>query len=152
MLAIVAAVGDADNTSDTRGKTLTNSLRESPARVTGVTASMVERTHNLVNLPSGQGSSSVASFQPDRFADRIRRTVNFTLRDGAAEISCCVTFEALQRLSRVSGNVAEIAEQLFDRHRREIEPIALARYAAGDFTDGVVRLDVNDFPRPAIVR
>ncbi len=82
-----------------------------------------------------------------RVADRIRRTVNFTLRDGATEICCSITFEALRRLARKSENVAEIAEQLFDRHREDIEPIALGRYAAGDFAHGVVRLDADDFPR-----
>ncbi len=84
--------------------------------------------------------------------DRIRRTVNFTVRDGTTEISCCITFEALQRLSRVSGNVADIAGQLFERHAQEIEAAALVRYAAGDFTEGVVRLDLRDFPRPVISR
>jgi hypothetical protein len=88
----------------------------------------------------------------DRVADRIRRTVNFTIGDGATEIYCCITFEALQRLARVSGNVAEIAERLFDRHRHEIEPIVLARYAAGDFDEGVIRLDVNDFHPPPRAR
>ncbi len=83
-----------------------------------------------------------------RVADKIRRTVNFTLCDGATEICCTITFEALQRLARVSGNVAEIAEQLFDRHRHDIEAIALGRYAAGDFAHGVVHLDADDFPRP----
>jgi len=81
-----------------------------------------------------------------RVADRIRRTVNFTVRDGAVEVYCCITFEALQRLARVQGDAAEIAEQLFDRHRHDIELIALARYAAGDFTHGVVYLDVSDLP------
>ena len=84
--------------------------------------------------------------------DRIRRTVNFTVSDGVTEISCCITFEALQRLSRVSGNVTDIAGQLFDRHAKEIERVALARYAAGDFKQGVVRLDLCDFPRPVIIR
>ena len=84
--------------------------------------------------------------------DPIRRTVNFTVRDGPTEISCCITFEALQRLSRVSGNIADIAGQLFDRHATEIEPVAIARYAAGDFAHGVVRLDRCDFRRPIILR
>lgn len=81
-----------------------------------------------------------------RVADRIRRTVNFTVRDGATEVDCCITFEALQRLARVKGDAAEIAEQLFDRYRHDIEPIALMRYAAGDFADGVVHLDASDLP------
>jgi hypothetical protein len=84
--------------------------------------------------------------------DRIRRTVNFTVRNGAAEISCCITFEALQRLFRISGNIADIAGQLFDRNANEIEAAAVARYSAGDFSYGVVRLDFGDFPRPVIVR
>lgn len=84
--------------------------------------------------------------------DRIRRTVNFTVLDGTTEISCCITFEALQRLSRVSGNVADIAQHLFDRHIREIEAVAIARYAAGDFAQAMVRLDFDDFPRPVIIR
>lgn len=93
-----------------------------------------------------------ATYRSVTVTDRIRRTVNFTVRDGAAEISCCITFEALQRLSRVSGNVADIAGQLFDRHAREIEAAAVARYSAGDFTQGVVHLDLDDFPRPVIIR
>jgi hypothetical protein len=85
----------------------------------------------------------------DRVADPLRRTVNFKLRAGATEICACVTFEALQRLARVSGDVSEIAEQLFDRYRHTIEAIALARYAAGDFRNGVVGLGVGDFSLPA---
>jgi len=84
-----------------------------------------------------------------RVADRIRRTVNFTVRDGGVEVCGCIIFEALQRLARVQGDAAEIAEQLFDRHRHDIELIALARYAAGDFADGVVHLDASDLPPPA---
>lgn len=98
------------------------------------------------NIETGMVTDSASL---DRVADRLRRTVNFKLRAGATEICACVTFEALQRLARVSGDVAEIAEQLFDRHRHTIEVIALARYAAGDFRDGVVRLGVQDFPWPA---
>jgi hypothetical protein len=74
------------------------------------------------------------------------------LHDGAVEICCCITFEALQRLAQMSGDITEIAEKLFDRHRQDIEPIALARYAAGDFADDVVRLDSSDFPPPANMR
>jgi hypothetical protein len=85
----------------------------------------------------------------DRVADPLRRTVNFKLRAGATEICACVTFEALQRLARVSGDVSEIAEQLFDRYHNTIEAIALARYAAGDFRNGVVGLGVGDFSLPA---
>ena len=76
-----------------------------------------------------------------RVADRIRRTVNFTVPDGAVEVHCCITFEALQRLARVQGDAAEIAEQLFDRHRHDIEWIALMRYRRWRFADGVVYLD-----------
>lgn len=94
----------------------------------------------------------MATYRSVTVTDRIRRTVNFTVRDGAAEIPCCITFEALQQLSRVSGNIADIAGQLFERHAEEIEPVALARYAAGAFTQGVVRLDVSDFPRPVMTR
>ena len=98
------------------------------------------------------GYGCVATYRSVTITDRIRRTVNFTVRDGAAEIPCCITFEALQQLSRVSGNVADIAGQLFERHAKEIEPVALARYAAGALTQGVVRLDVSDFPRPIMTR
>ena len=94
----------------------------------------------------------MATNHSDTVTDRIRRTVNFTVRDGAAEIPCCITFEALQQLSRVSGNIADIAGQLFERHAKEIEPVALARYAAGARTQGVVRLDASDFPRPIMTR
>jgi hypothetical protein len=98
----------------------------------------------LANWGSVPGSLRV-----DRTADPLSRTVQFVLRDGDAEIRCCITFEALQRLARVSGQAAEIAEQLFDRHHRDIELMALTRYAAGDFAGGVVRLDVNDLRLPA---
>jgi hypothetical protein len=57
------------------------------------------------------------------------------------EVHCCITFEALQRLARVQGDAAEIAEQLFDRHRHDIEWIALMRYRRWKFAVGVVYLD-----------
>lgn len=98
------------------------------------------------NIETNMMTSSASM---DRVADPLRRTVNFKLRAGATEICACVTFEALQRLARISGDVAEIAEQIFDRHRHTIEAIALARYAAGDFRNGVVGLGVQDFPLPA---
>lgn len=84
-----------------------------------------------------------------RVADRIRRTVNFTLRYGGVEVCGCITFEALQRLARVQGDASEIAEQLFDRYQHDIEQLALARYAAGDFVDGVIYLDASDL-RPLV--
>ena len=85
----------------------------------------------------------------DRTADRLRRTVNFKLRAGATEIHASVSFEALQQLARISGDLGEIAEQIFDRHRHTIEATALARYAVGDFRNGVIGLGVRDFPPPA---
>jgi hypothetical protein len=42
----------------------------------------------------------------------------------------------------------ERAERLLNRYRHEIERIALARYAAGDFADGVVTIDVDDIGSP----
>lgn len=94
----------------------------------------------------------MATYRSVTVTDRIRRTVNFSVRDGTTEIPCCITFAALQRFSRVSGNLADVAGQLFERHAKEIEAAALARYAAGDFTEGAVRLDVSDFPRPIVTR
>jgi len=85
----------------------------------------------------------------DRVVDRLRWTVNFTLHEGGAEVCGCIMFEALRRLARASRDIEEIADRLFDRHDREIEQAALARYAAGDFADGVVRLDVCDVALPA---
>jgi hypothetical protein len=110
------------------------------------------RTHALSCDCLEKGYGYVATNRSVTVTDRIRRTVNFTVRDGAAEIPCCITFEALQQLSRVSGNVADIAEQLFERHAKEIEPVALARYAADAWTQGVVRLDASDFPRRIMTR
>ena len=96
------------------------------------------------------GTDMVTDFATrGRVGDPLRRTVNFKLRAGGTEICGCVTFEALQRLSRIRGDVTEIAEQIFDRHRLTIEAMALARYAAGDFRNGVVGLDAEDFPLPA---
>jgi len=97
----------------------------------------------------GNWGTTPTSARIDRSVDPLSRIVRFVLRDGDAEIRCCISFEALQRLARVTGQVAEIAEQLFDRHHRDIELIALTRYAAGDFADGVVRIDVNDLRLPA---
>ena len=97
----------------------------------------------------GNRGSTPSTTRIDRTADPLSRTVQFVLRDGDAEIRCCITFEALQRLARVAGQATEIAEQLFDRHHRDIELMALTRYAAGDFAGGVVRIDVNDLRLPA---
>ena len=110
------------------------------------------RTHPLLCDCPEKGYGCLATNHSDTVTDRIRRTVNFTVRDGDAEIPCCITFEALQQLSRVSGNIADIAGQLFERHAKEIEPVALARYAARARTQGVVRLDASDFPRPIMTR
>ncbi len=38
----------------------------------------------------------------------------------------------------------ERAERLLHRYRLDIERIALARYAAGDFTNGVITIDMDD--------
>ena len=71
-------------------------------------------------------------------------TIDFVLREGQAVIPCRISFEALRRQAGARDLSREGAERLLRWHRREIERIALGRYAAGDFTNGIVTIDVDD--------
>jgi hypothetical protein len=75
-------------------------------------------------------------------------TINFVLREGHTEIPCRISFEGLRRQAGVEERSPERAERLLNRYRQEIKRIALARYAAGDFTNGVVAIDVDDIGSP----
>lgn len=78
--------------------------------------------------------------------------LDFLLHEGPANIICRISFEALRRQAGVAELSAERAERLFNWFRPEIERIALARYAAGDFSDGIVTIDANDIGSPATTR
>jgi len=80
----------------------------------------------------------------DRTADGETQSVNFVLRHRHAQIPCRISFGALRRIARVAIERAEIAEQIFDRHRQDIEMLALAAYAAGDFAGGIVAIDEDN--------
>jgi Protein of unknown function (DUF1488) len=71
-------------------------------------------------------------------------TIHFVLREGQTEIPCRISFEALRRQAGTRDLSREGAVRLLRWHRREIERIALARYAAGDFKNGIVTIDVDD--------
>ena len=71
-------------------------------------------------------------------------TIDFVLREGQTEIPCRISFEALRRQAGGHDLSRKGAERFLRWHRREIERIALARYAAGDFTNGIVTIDVDD--------
>jgi len=75
-------------------------------------------------------------------------TINFVLREGQTQIPCRISYEALRRQAGVDELSSERAEELLNWYRQEIEHIALARYAAGDFVDGVVTIDLDDFGSP----
>ena len=80
-------------------------------------------------------------------------TINFVLREGQIEIPCRISYEALRRQAGADEWSSERSEQLLNWYRQEIEHIALARYAAGDFADGVVTIDLDDIdspPEPAL--
>ena len=76
------------------------------------------------------------------------QTIDFVLREGEIEIPCRISFEALRRQAGADVLSAERAERLFHWYRSEIERIALARYAIGDFTNGIVTIDPDDIGSP----
>ena len=78
--------------------------------------------------------------------------VNFSLREGEVEIPCRISFEALKRHAGVFELPFSRADRLFNWYRDQIERIALARYSAGDFSDGVVSIDTTDIGSPAPAR
>jgi Protein of unknown function (DUF1488) len=78
----------------------------------------------------------------------LERTVDFLLRDGQAEIPCRISFDALGRHAGVSELSWPRAARLLHWYRWEIDRIALARYAAEDFADGIVSIDVDDIGSP----
>lgn len=78
----------------------------------------------------------------------LERTIDFVLREGQTEIPCRISFEALGRQAGADELSWERAARLLQWYRREIERIALARYAVGRFTNGVVTIDVDDIGSP----
>ena len=73
-----------------------------------------------------------------------RKAVEFVLREGQIEIRCSVSYDALRRQAGVVELNEERAQRLFNWYRHQLERIALARYAAGDFRDGEVAIDRDD--------
>ena len=78
----------------------------------------------------------------------IERAVDFVLREGMTEIPCRISFAALSRLGGANDLSPGTAERLLHWYRLQIERIALARYAAGDFVDGIVTIDIGDIGSP----
>jgi hypothetical protein len=78
--------------------------------------------------------------------------VDFLLHEGKVDIPCRISFDALKRHAGVSGLPLGRADRLFNWHRGEIERIALARYCAGDFSDGMVSIDTTDIGSPEMAR
>lgn len=79
---------------------------------------------------------------------KLEQTIDFVLREGETEIPCRVSFEALSRQAGADALSRDRAERLFRWYREEIERIALARYAVGDFSGGVVTIDTDDIGSP----
>jgi len=74
--------------------------------------------------------------------------IDFVLREGEIEIRCSVSYDALRRQAGVAEMTGERAHRLFNWYREKLERIALARYAAGDFREGVVNIDPDDIAVP----
>jgi hypothetical protein len=79
---------------------------------------------------------------------RVEQTIDFVVREGQTEISCRISFDTLRRQAGVDELSPERAERLLNRYRHEFECIALARYAVGDFANGVVTIDSDDIGSP----
>ena len=75
--------------------------------------------------------------------------IDFVLREGQLEIRCSVSYDALRRQAGVAEMNGERARRLFNWYRDKLERIALARYAAGDFREGIVNIDPDDIAVPA---
>jgi uncharacterized protein DUF1488 len=73
-----------------------------------------------------------------------REAIEFVLREGQIEIRCSVSYDALRRQAGVVELNEERARRLFNWYRHQLERIALARYAAGDFRGGEVVIDRDD--------
>jgi hypothetical protein len=82
----------------------------------------------------------------------LEQSIDFVLREGETEIPCRISLEALSRQAGASALSRERAERLLQWYRQEIERIAFARYAAGDFSDGVVMIDIDDIGTPPSMR
>lgn len=78
----------------------------------------------------------------------LERTIDFVVRDGQAEIPCRISFDALGRHAGADELSWPRAARLLHWYRHEIDRIALALYAAGDFADGVVTIDADDIGSP----
>jgi hypothetical protein len=75
--------------------------------------------------------------------------VDFVLREGVTDIHCRISFAALSRLGGADELSRGTAERLLHWYRLQIERIALARYAAGDFVGGMVTIDIGDVGAPS---
>lgn len=78
----------------------------------------------------------------------IDRALDFVLHEGLTKIPCRISFAALSRLSGADELSRGTAERLLQLYRLQIDRIALARYAAGDFVGGMVAIDVGDVGSP----
>jgi hypothetical protein len=82
----------------------------------------------------------------------LEQSIDFVLREGETEIPCRISLEALGRQAGAGALSRERAERLLQWYRQEIERVAFARYAAGDFSDGVVMIDIDDIGTPPRTR
>lgn len=78
----------------------------------------------------------------------LEQTIDFVVRDGQAEIPCRISFDALGRHAGADELSWPRAARLLHWYRHEIDRIALARYATGNFADGIVTIDVDDIGSP----
>jgi hypothetical protein len=81
-------------------------------------------------------------------ASGLERSLEFVLREGQTEIRCRISFEALRRQAGADELSLDRAERLLRWYLPEIERIALARYACGDFSNDVVTIDTDDIGSP----
>ena len=83
-----------------------------------------------------------------RTAVESHEAIEFTLQEGVIKIRCSVSYDALRRQAGVVHLNDTRAHRLLNWYRNKFERIALARYAAGDFREGIVTIDCDDIGSP----
>ena len=80
----------------------------------------------------------------ERFANYDLFSIRFPMFDGAKQVNCTVSSEALQDLAASDGRQAEPIEELFKIYRSEIETIASRKYDGQHLVGAEVRVVNSD--------
>ena len=86
----------------------------------------------------------LTSDQERRYSNANLSTIRFPMFDGAKQVNCTVTSEALQDIAAPDRRQFEPIEALFEFYRPLVEEITSQKYDDGELIDGEILIVNSD--------